>query len=58
MPYIEEAEIKGRAEGKTEGIKKEKLEIAKKMIHQKMDKQVIFSLTGLSESEIQRLEDQ
>ncbi len=62
MTYIEDAEIKGRAEGKVEGkaegIRKEKVEIAKKMIHQEMDKQVISSLTGLSENEIQQLEDQ
>ncbi|GMT49675.1 MAG: hypothetical protein IEMM0008_1214 [bacterium] len=58
MTYLEEAKMKGRAEGKAEGIRKEKIEIAKKMIHQRMDKQIISSLTGLSESEIQQLDGQ
>mgnify|MGYP000591465951 CR=1 FL=1 len=62
MTYIEDAKMEGKAEGKAEGtaegIKREKVEIAKKMIHKRMDKQIISSITGLSESEIQQLEDQ
>jgi len=43
------------AEGKQENRQKERVEIAKKLLHQNMDIIFISSITGLSEKEIKLL---
>ncbi len=48
---IEYAEEKGKKEGKKEG----KIEIAKKMLEQGLDTQVIKQTTNLSDSEIEKI---
>ena len=55
----EEERLLERAEGKQEGLKegeqKERIKIAKKLLHQNMDIVFISSVTGLSEKEIELL---
>ena len=55
----EEERLLERAEGKQEGLQKgrqeERVEIAKKLLHQNMDIIFISSITGLSEKEIELL---
>ena len=59
----EEERLLERAEGKQEGLKegiqkgeeKERIKIAKKLLHQNMDIVFISSITGLSEKEIELL---
>ncbi len=46
---------RGRKEGEKIGIKKEKREIAKKMLKQKIDIQIIIDVTGLTREEIEKL---
>lgn len=52
---IQSAEKKGREEGIKEGAKKEKLEIAKKLILNGLDNELISNSTGLSLEEIKEL---
>ena len=52
---IKAAEIKGKLEGKSEGKAEEKVEIAKSILAQNIDHQVISAATGLSIKEIKRL---
>lgn len=47
---------KARREGKEEGVKKEKIEIAKKMLAKKIDINTIIEVTGLQEEEIKKLQ--
>ncbi len=49
------AEERGRELGRVEGEKNKAEEIAKKMLKQNIDKQVIIELTGLSREEIENL---
>ena len=51
----EEERLLERAEGKQEGRQEERVEIAKKLLHQNMDIIFISSITGLSEKEIELL---
>ena len=51
----EEERLLERAEGKQEGRQEERVEIAKKLLHQNMDIVFISSVTGLSEKEIELL---
>ena len=55
----EEERLLERAEGKQEGLQEgrqeERIEIAKKLLHQNMDIVFISSITGLSEKEIELL---
>jgi len=51
----EEERLLERAEGKQEGRQEERIEIAKKLLHQNMDIVFISSVTGLSEKEIELL---
>ncbi len=51
----EEERLLERAEGKQEGRQEERVEIAKKLLHQNMDIVFISSITGLSEKEIKLL---
>lgn len=51
----EEERLLERAEGKQEGRQEERVEIAKKLLHQNMDIVFISSITGLSEKEIELL---
>ena len=50
---IEEATKKGKAEGKAEGIKENKIETAKNMLKKKMSIKDISEITGLTEQDIQ-----
>ena len=43
-------------DGKEEGIKENKIEIAKKMLEEKMDFKIISKLTGLTKEEIKNLQ--
>ena len=52
---IKAAEIKGKLEGKSEGKAEEKVEIAKSILAQNIDHQVISAATGLSINEIKCL---
>lgn len=45
----------GQKEGQKEGRKQEKIEIAKKMLKEKMPKDVILKITELNEEEIEKL---
>ena len=49
------ARDQGRKEGRKEGKAEEKLEIAKKMLAEKMDIDVIIKITGLTKEEIEKL---
>ena len=49
------ARDQGRKEGRKEGKAEEKLEIAKKMLAEKMDIGVITKVTGLTKEEIEEL---
>jgi len=50
-----EGKIEGKAEGELFGIQKEKKEIAKKMLSQNMNIEIISAITGLSKEEIEKL---
>ena len=50
--YVEE---KGIEKGIMEGSQKEKIEIAKKMLELKIDKETIAKATGLTEQEIEKI---
>ena len=55
---VEETKIENaKAEGKNEGISQSKIEIAKRMLEEKIDILVISKVTGLSEEEIQRSQE-
>ena len=43
------------AEGRAEGIKEQNIKIAKKMLEQKLDIEIIMNTTGLSKEEIEKL---
>ena len=45
----------GRKEGKIEGIKEKSIEIAKKLLSKKTSKKEISEITGLDESEIDKI---
>ena len=45
--HLDEARSEGKLEGKTEGIKQEKNEIAKNMLSKSMDIELISEITGL-----------
>ena len=47
---------KARREGKEEGIKKNKIDTAKKMLAKKIDINTIIEVTGLNEEEIKKLQ--
>lgn len=47
---------KARREGREEGIKKNKMDIAKKMLAKKIDINTIIEVTGLEEKEIKKLQ--
>lgn len=47
-----------RADGKIEGKKEEKIEIAKKMIKEKISFETIIKITGLKEEELKKIEKQ
>jgi hypothetical protein len=51
----EEERLQERAEGKQKGEQKERIKIAKKLLHQNMDIVFISSIIGLSEKEIELL---
>lgn len=57
--FLEEGIEKGRKEGikegKVEGEKKKGLEVAKKLLEKDMDVKTIAEITGISESEIEKL---
>ena len=58
---IEEGKIAGRAEGiaegRIEGMIKSKAEIAKKMLEQKINIQLIIQITGLTKEELEELKE-
>ncbi|MCI5552397.1 MAG: hypothetical protein MR388_00985 [Tenericutes bacterium] len=54
---IYEAEERGFSRGKEEGIEQNNLEIAKKMLQEKIDIILISKITGLTETELNQLED-
>ena len=45
----------GRKEGKIEGIKEKSMEIAKKLLNKNTSKKEISEITGLDETEIDRI---
>ena len=45
----------GRKEGKIEGIKEKSIEIAKKLLNKNTSKKEISEITGLDETEIERI---
>ena len=47
----------GIAEGKAEGRAEERSEIAKKMLKQKVNKQLIIQVTGLTRKELEELKE-
>ena len=49
------AREEGLEEGRKEGRKESKLEVAKKMLEEKMDIEIIEKVTGLSKEEIKKL---
>lgn len=49
------AYLGGVQEGKEEGIKNEKIEIAKKMKEEKLQIELIVKMTGLTKEEIEKL---
>ena len=46
----------GRSEGKELGVREEKLEIAKKMLKEKLELELIIKMTGLSKEELLKIE--
>ena len=54
---IEEATKKGKAEGIAEGIKEKEIEIVKNMLKKEMSIKDISEITGLTEQDIQNLEE-
>jgi predicted transposase/invertase (TIGR01784 family) len=52
---IKEGKIEGIRKGKIEGITEEKIKIAKNMINDKMDINIIMKYTGLSKKQIEEL---
>ena len=54
---IYEAEERGFSRGKEEGIEQNNLEIAKKMLQEKIDIILISKITGLTEKELKQMED-
>ena len=51
----EEGRAEGIAEGKSEGRAEEKIDVAKKMLAEKMDINLIIKITGLTKKEIEKL---
>ena len=51
----EEGRAEGIAEGKSEGRAEEKIDVAKKMLAEKMDINLIIKITGLTKEEIEKL---
>jgi len=54
---VKSALVRGREEGETEGIRKEKIETARRMLKEKMSVRQIAMFTGLAEGEIKALKD-
>ena len=54
---IEEGKALGKAEGKAEGIKENTIKIARNMLNMKMSIKDISKATGLTEENIQRLNE-
>ncbi len=50
-----EGEAKGRAEGKAEGISERNIEIAKSMLKDGIDLEIVMKYTGLSKKEVEEL---
>jgi predicted transposase/invertase (TIGR01784 family) len=53
---IEEGRAEGEAKGREEGIASEKIKIAKSLLNQKVDLNIISQSTGLTKEEIKKLE--
>ena len=56
LAAIAKARREGREEGREEGIKKNKIDVAKKMLAEKIDINTIVEVTGLNEKEIKKLQ--
>lgn len=56
LAAIAKARREGKEEGRQEGIKKSKIDIAKKMLAKKIDINTIIEVTGLEEKEIKKLQ--
>ena len=54
---IEEGKTAGRAEGRIEGMIYKQKEIAKKMLEQKVNIQIIIQITGLTKEELEELKE-
>ena len=54
--YIDMGRKEGKIEGKIEGIKEKSIEIAKKLLSKNTSKKEISEITGLDETEIDRIE--
>ena len=52
---MEKGLVKGLAEGMEKGMNKRSLEIARKMLANGMDAEMVMEITGLSESQLQQL---
>ena len=52
---ISEGKVEGRAEGRIEGMTLKQKEIAKKMLDQKINIQIIIQVTGLTKEELEEL---
>ena len=53
--YIDMGRKEGKIEGKIEGIKEKSIEIAKKLLSKNTSKKEISEITGLDETEIDRI---
>ena len=53
--YIDMGRKEGKIEGKIEGIKEKSIEIAKKLLSKNTSKEEISEITGLDETEIERI---
>ena len=52
-----EGRVEGRAEGRIEGMIYKQKEIAKKMLEQKVNIQLIIQITGLTKEELEELKE-
>ena len=55
---IEEGRALGKAEGKAEGTKEKAIEIAKNLIKENVDINIIVKSTGLTKKDIQKLNEE
>ena len=53
----EEGLAKGRAEGRAEGERKKQIEMAKKLLENNIAKEIILSTTGLTEEELNNIDN-